>query len=123
MRKIIRSALGGLAGGVLTLIFPAFAQAYEFPEPGEVCLDIFPGSELFCNLVDILTSTIDILLKVGAGVALLFVMIGGIQYMASGGDEKALSSARKTITYSIAGLVVILGSILAINVLRSIFGF
>ncbi|PJC23013.1 hypothetical protein COV28_02490 [candidate division WWE3 bacterium CG10_big_fil_rev_8_21_14_0_10_48_23] len=119
MRKITQSVLGGLIGGVLALIFPAFVQAAVIPDGGGCPFE----GELFIKLVNILSETIEFLLGIGAGVALLFVMIGGIQYMASGGDEKSLASAKKTITYSIIGLVVILGSILIINVLRDIFGF
>jgi len=107
-------------GGVLALTSPTFVQAYIIPNGGGGCP--FEG-ELLCKLIDILSSTIEILLGIGAGFALLFVVIGGIQYMASGGDEKAVSSAKSTITYSIAGLVVTLGAILIINILRDIFGF
>lgn len=110
MRRLTKSVLGGLIGGVLTFIFPA--PTYATMLEGKLK-----------ELADILSKTIEVLLGIGAGFALLFVVIGGIQYMASGGDEKSVSSAKNTITYSIAGLVVILGAILAINVLGDIFGF
>jgi hypothetical protein len=46
-----------------------------------------------------------------AGIA-VFVMliIGGFRYLTSGGDPKAAESARKTITYAIFGLALILVS-------------
>lgn len=42
-----------------------------------------------------------------AGVlSVLFLVIGGIKYATSQGDPKGLSSAKSTITYAIAGLLV-----------------
>jgi hypothetical protein len=70
-------------------------------------------TDIFC----IITNIINKLLTVGGFIALLFLVIGGIQYMASGGDEKALTTAKGTITYSVLGLLIMLGSILIINTL------
>jgi hypothetical protein len=42
-----------------------------------------------------------------AGVlAVLFIVIGGINYATSEGDSKRLASAKQTISYAIAGLVI-----------------
>jgi uncharacterized membrane protein len=41
-------------------------------------------------------------------VALIFIIISGYKFMTSGGDPKAVESARKTATYAIIGLVLIL---------------
>lgn len=44
-----------------------------------------------------------------AGIAVfIMLIIGGFKYLTSGGDSKAAESARKTITYAILGLVLIL---------------
>lgn len=46
-----------------------------------------------------------------AGVAaVFFIIIGGYKFMTSGGDPKAVESARKTAIYAIIGLVLILMS-------------
>lgn len=72
---------------------------------------------IFCALAKI----ISVLLGAGGVVALIFLMIGGLQYMASGGDEKALTAAKGTITYSVLGLILIISSFLIINTVLSIF--
>ncbi len=74
---------------------------------------------IFCILVKI----INYLLAAGGAVAFIFLVVGGLQYMVSGGDEKAISSAKATITYAVLGLVVILSAILIITfVTRDILG-
>lgn len=42
--------------------------------------------------------------------AVIFIVIGGIKYMTSAGEASKVESAKKTITYSIIGLVVVLAA-------------
>lgn len=68
-------------------------------------------SGIFCVLIRI----INILLATGGAVAFLFLVWGGLQYMISGGDEKAITTSKATITYAVLGLVLILASVFIIN--------
>ena len=43
-------------------------------------------------------------------VAVIFIIIGGIRYTTSGGSQKALEGAKKTIIYAVAGLVLSLSA-------------
>lgn len=46
-----------------------------------------------------------------AGIAVfIMLIIGGFRYLTAGGDPKSAESARKTITYAIFGLVLILAA-------------
>ena len=73
--------------------------------------DVPTISGIFCILVKI----ISILLLAAGGVALLFLIIGGIRYMASGGDEKAITAAKAAITYAVLGFVITIGAVFGIN--------
>lgn len=53
-------------------------------------------------------------------VAAIFIIFGGMKFIFSGGDPKALDGAKKTITYAIAGIVLILLSFLIINIIGKI---
>ena len=55
-------------------------------------------------------------------IAVLMVVIGGVQYMASGGNEEKIKSAIKTIKYSLIGLAIILGSWALLSALLGILG-
>ncbi len=68
-------------------------------------------SGIFCVLVKI----ISILLLSAGGVTFLFLILGGLRYMASGGDEKAITAAKSAITYAVLGLIITLGAVFGIN--------
>lgn len=58
-----------------------------------------------------------------AGIVLFVVLIiGGFRYITSGGDPKAVEGAQKTLTYAIAGLIVILISFLILVLIKQLTG-
>lgn len=58
-----------------------------------------------------------------AGIVLfLLLIVGGFKYMTSGGDPKAVEGAKKTLTYAIGGLIVILLSYLILVLISTITG-
>ena len=58
-----------------------------------------------------------------AGIVLFILLIvGGFKYITSGGDPKAVEGAKKTLTYAIGGLVVILVSYLILVLISNITG-
>lgn len=64
----------------------------------------------FCTVNSLSYKVIQILFYVSGGVAVVFLMIGGFQYiigMSTGGDE-AIGKAKKTITYALIGLVIVI---------------
>src|ERR1051326_9483449 len=56
-----------------------------------------------------------LLLLVAGAVAVLFVIIGGYQYMTSGGNEESAEKGRKTVTNAIIGVVIIILSYVIVN--------
>lgn len=62
-------------------------------------------------------------LLVFAGIVALFLVIfAGIKFINSGGDPKSVDAAKKTLTYGIAGFIVILLSFLIINIISQVTG-
>jgi hypothetical protein len=58
-----------------------------------------------------------------AGVVLFIVLLmGGFKFITSGGDPKAVDSAKKTLTYGVGGLLVILVSYLILLLISNITG-
>ena len=60
------------------------------------------GTEISDSIFSILNSII----VVAGIIAVIYVIIGGIQYMTSGGDSGKLQKAKNTILYAVIGLVV-----------------
>lgn len=71
------------------------------------------------SLITVLVGTIIIV----AGLAsFLFLILGGFQYLTSGGDKAQAQSARDRITYALMGLVIIVAAIAIANILGAVFG-
>ena len=59
------------------------------------------------NFGDLLKRIINIFLYFAGGIAVLFLMVGGFQYVAARGNEEATEKAKKTITGAIIGIIII----------------
>lgn len=71
------------------------------------------------QFIGVLTSSIFIV----AGIAAFFFLIlGGFQYITSGGDKMGAQNARDRITYAILGLAIIAASAAIIGVAQAVFG-
>lgn len=70
---------------------------------------------LFANVVNFL-------LMAAGTVCFLLLLYAGIRYILAGGDSKQLDTARKTITYAVIGLIIILCSYILLNILATITG-
>ncbi|HSX40231.1 MAG TPA: pilin [Candidatus Saccharimonadales bacterium] len=55
-------------------------------------------------------------------VALIFIILSGVKLINSGGDPKQVEGARKTLTWAIIGLIVIMLAFFIINVISKITG-
>ena len=70
--------------------------------------DLFGDTGLFKVIVNIL------LFLVGA-VAVIMLILGGIRYVISGGDQNQVTSAKNTILYAVIGIVVALLAYAIVN--------
>jgi hypothetical protein len=77
------------------------------------------GSPQTCGstgtLNTLIRNVINILLFVVGVISVIMIIIGGIRYITSGGDQSAITSAKNTILYSIVGLVVALLAYAIVN--------
>lgn len=76
----------------------------------------------FSNLGALLSTILAFILGVGAFLMLLFLVIGGLRYIFSGGDEKAIASARGQITVAIVGFLIIFFSFAIIKIVERLTG-
>lgn len=55
-------------------------------------------------------------------VAVFFIVFAGIKFMTSGGDPIKVTGARKTMTFAILGLILILLSFFALKIISTLTG-
>ncbi len=79
------------------------------------------------SIQDLLNTVQTWLLSLVGGLTILFLIIGGVQYITSAGNTARAEAAKKTITYAIIGLIIVIltGLILELltgGIMTSIFG-
>ncbi len=76
------------------------------------------GPATFGDLVGKVTNT---LLIIAGAVAVIVIVIGGIQYTLSAGDEKRTKTAKDTITNAVIGLVIAIMAFAIVNFVLGTF--
>lgn len=62
-------------------------------------------------------------LMLGAVVVGMMIIIGGFLYATAGGNEKQVDTAKKTITYAVIGMIVMLAAEIITNSVKKLLGF
>lgn len=74
------------------------------------------------SLGNIINFGLAILSLVGVLLALFFIAWGGVKWSTSQGDKQKVEAARKMITFSIVGIIVIALSFIILNVVGELLG-
>ena len=85
---------------------------------------VVPGADipsLGC-LADTLTNLVNVAFLFLGAATVLFLIYGAIRFVISRGDQKAVQSAKNTITYSIIATVLVLGIYIIINAVTKTLG-
>jgi hypothetical protein len=99
----------------LVIAVPALAQSTN------------PATDLFVNVgqndfMSIIMKLITILLGVIGVVSILFIILGGFQYMTSGANASLAEQGMKTLKYAVMGLIiVILSYTIVVVIVNSLF--
>ena len=76
----------------------------------------------FADISILLNQVLPTIMIVAALVFLAILLFGAFTYVTSSGEQEKITKARKTITYSIAGLILIFLSYLIVTVVSMITG-
>ncbi len=74
------------------------------------------------NLEDVFANVIKIVLGIAGITFFILLLSSGFKFITSGGDPKALEGAKKTLTYAIGGLIIIILSYLILLLIEEITG-
>jgi len=104
----------GLASPVMAAcnISGGISQGAECAKPTTAPSELFGPNSIFVTVTNIL------LFIIGA-IAVIMLIIGGIRYVVSAGDQNAVTSAKNTILYAIIGIVVAFLAYAAVNFVSS----
>ncbi len=120
LKKIISFVKLFLMGLLFGLPLPALAQADTSRGLNSIRL-LFPiggiaGAQSLTGPGGLIYRVISLLLFVSGALAVVFVIIGGYQYITSAGNEEQSEKGKKTLINAIVGIVVIILAYVIINV-------
>ncbi|MBI3576532.1 hypothetical protein HY086_00645 [Candidatus Gottesmanbacteria bacterium] len=88
-----------------------------FAQTGDPSITIKqPANIKIGDLGQLISAVVGALLVIAALLAFFFLILGGIQWITSGGDKTGMEAARNKITHAIVGLVIV-GAAWAIMIL------
>jgi len=133
MKRTIKNILAGLAVVPLLALGvsvmagqPAYAQGTPPPSGNDLSItggaESAKGNEQADDLFGqngIFRTVTNILLYLIGAISVIMLIIGGLRYVVSGGDQSAVTSAKNTILYAIVGIVVAFLAYAAVNFVSS----
>jgi len=114
MKSAIKKALAValmvpvLALGVTVLFGGDAAYAIDVPDSINQGIGATGGDSgnSTADLNNIFKTVVNVLLYVIGGISVIMLIIGGIRYTISGGDQSHVTAAKNTIMYALIGLVI-----------------
>ncbi|MBI2598718.1 hypothetical protein HYW40_00650 [Candidatus Curtissbacteria bacterium] len=96
--------------GILLDFFaaPVYAQSSQPAKIGDV--------------VGVLQNIISLLAPAAAIAFFVMLLFGGYKFITSGGDPKAVGSARATLTYAIIGIILVVAAWLILQLIKTLTG-
>lgn len=76
----------------------------------------------FISLPGIVSTLVKLILVLAALIAFIFLVIGGIKWITSGGDKEKTAVAQSTLTAALIGLVIVFGAWAIIRLIEAFFG-
>ncbi|MEK7521335.1 MAG: hypothetical protein AAB599_00835 [Patescibacteria group bacterium] len=122
MNKLINSTwLSAVA--LATSVAPVLAQA-KVPEQGKIDVGAGAPSDTVRDLTigTIVSVAVKVLVVVAAVLFFLWLVLGGIKWITSGGDKNKTEEARQQITAALVGLVVVFSAWAIARLIDILFG-
>lgn len=98
--------VSGVTGGSLMFAAPIASAACQGTDCITTGVDAVNGNNQSTNLTAFVKNIINILLFVVGAVSVVMIIIGGLRYATSAGDQSNVKAAKDTILYSVVGLVI-----------------
>ena len=81
----------------------------------------FQPAENFQSVGDIGTVFLSIIFGLGAIFTVIFLILGGIKFITSGGDPNKTASAKNSITYAVIGMILLILTFVIMYTVQALF--
>lgn len=128
IRKLSTSVIFSLAAILVVIVVATLVPQFivhagdgvYIPTSSETGLS--DGGGGFSSVAVILLTVVNWIVTVIAVLAILMIVVAGIMYMVSAGDESQATSAKRALTYAVIGLIVALLAYVIVNAIEITFG-
>ena len=104
-KALLATTVGSLLAAPLVALAAGFAQT----------VPNFAGTVAGSDLLGAIKNIVNTLLTLAGIIAAVYIVIGGVRYITSRGDDDAAATAKNTILYAGIGIIVILLSAVITN--------
>jgi hypothetical protein len=109
----------------LILAIPIFANAQqrqECPDPGTITNPVPVGSEYCGTITDFVIKIMKFVGTIIGFLAICFVVYAGVRFLIANGDPGAISKAKTSLTYTVAGFVISVFAYAVVVAIESFLG-
>ena len=118
-KALLTLGLVGFIGMGVGVLAPTYANAAAKDEINSALNKTNDGNTTDLNAN--ITRVINLLLFIIGAVAVIMIIIGGIKYVTSNGDQGSVQSAKNTIMYAVIGLIVAIIAYAIVNFVVTTF--
>lgn len=107
-----------VTGAMLASVSPVFADE-EF-----TAIDLTPTANkgFFTNPNDLISRLLSIIMVIGVILVFAYLVLGGIEYITSGGEKGKTEAARNKITSAVIGLIILASSYAILTIVLRFLG-
>lgn len=80
------------------------------------------GLATFTDLGSLISAFMPVVMAISGLLLFAYLLMGGLKYLSSGGDDKAIGEARKIITNAVIGLLIVFTAFFAVRILETVLG-
>jgi len=113
--KKVALAAGSAVGALATQASVAMAAVAD--------IEVTPGTGYATDFGNMFSSVLNVVMLIAAVLVFAYLIMGGIEWITSGGDKGKAESARNKITAAIIGLIIVAASYAIINLVVQFLGF
>jgi hypothetical protein len=119
MKKILTKLAVSASTAVAGLPFVAQAAMAQI-DPGQT---INPGTGFADDIGSLINGVLSFVMVIAALLVFLYLILGGIEWITSGGDKSKTEGARNKITSAVIGLVILAASYAILLIVLRFLGF
>lgn len=122
-KKYFTKYVGKYANKFAKASVPAVAAMHVFATSAFAITAIDPGKGFATDIGTLINGVLSFVMVIAALLVFLYLIMGGIEWITSGGDKTKTENARNKITAAVVGLIILAASYAILLIILNFLGF